>query len=312
MIRKISVWKGLVAALVFTSAGCASFDKTVLHSVDDMLSKDGSGTVFTGDNDPQLVGDALPFAIKMYESLYVSDPTHAGMAKTLGMMYIVYAHAYVAGPAETLGDDRFTEKQAAQKRALNLFLRGRDYALNAVDLRHPGFKTLWNTRNKAALANFLVPFQRDDVPYLYWLAAGQMSALSLQPMAVELSLPVPLVLVCVDRAYDLDPNFQKSALDELMVSVYGSLPGSLGGNPALAEAHYDLAQKKTGGRSTGACLAYALSLDLPRQNKTHFVEMLNTVLAVDPAANPGTTLATILDQDKARWYLAQVNDLFVE
>jgi len=305
-------WLGpLVVGLFLTLAGCASLDQSVVHSINDILSKDGNNTVFTGDNDPKLVGDALPFTIKMYESLAASDPTHPGMARTVGMLEIMYANAYVAGPADYLGVEHFAEKQAAQKRALNLYLRGRDFVLKSIDLRYPGFLSAWRSPD-GALESYLVKFQKSDVSSLYWVVAGQLSAFSLNPMDLELSFPVPKVLKLLTRAYALDPDYQKAALEELLVTVYASLPPTMGGDPELARVHFALAQQKTGGKSTSAFLAYATGIDLPQQNKAHFVELLNKVLAVPAESDPDTTLSTLLNQERARWYLSQVDDLFID
>jgi hypothetical protein len=56
----------LVPVLVLlTSTGC-SLKRLAVNSVAGMLSSSGSSTVFTGEDDPQLVADALPFAMKLY------------------------------------------------------------------------------------------------------------------------------------------------------------------------------------------------------------------------------------------------------
>ena len=139
-----------------------------------------------------------------------------------------------------------------------------------------------------------------------------MAAFSTNPMDMNLSAPVPKVIKLLNRAYELFPDYQKATLDELFVSVYASLPAEMGGDPAKALVHYDLAQKKTAGQSSGAYLARATGIDLPKQNKAHFVEMLNKVLEIDAQADPDTTLPTLLNQEKARWYLGQLDDLFIE
>jgi len=312
MNKKILARSTASLVVLLTLSGCVSFDKVALNIVGDTLSAEGSNTVFTGDNDPKLVGDALPFAIKMYESLSSANPTHVGMSRSVGMLYVMYANAFVAGPADYFGLDRFDEKQAAQKRAVNLYLRGRDFVLKALELKYPGFTSAWEGRDTAKYQAFLPRFKKADVSSLYWFSAGHMAAFSIEPMDLNLSTPVPKVMKLLVRAYELDPDFQKATLDELFVSVYSSLPAELGGDPAQALVHYDRALAKTDGKATGAFLARATSIDLPKQNKTHFVEMLKQVLNVDAEADPDATLVTLLNQERARWYLAQLDDLFIE
>jgi len=63
---------GALFILGLLLSGC-SIKKMAMNMVGNALTGDG-GTVFLSDNDPELVGDALPFAIKMYESL--TEPAH--------------------------------------------------------------------------------------------------------------------------------------------------------------------------------------------------------------------------------------------
>ena len=71
MKTKSFVLLGLLC--LFLSVSC-SINKMAINAVSDTLSGTGSADVFTGDPDPELVGDALPFAIKMYEALLAKNP----------------------------------------------------------------------------------------------------------------------------------------------------------------------------------------------------------------------------------------------
>ncbi len=58
--------RGLVLALII-SLGACSLEKMALKKVAGMLSGPAStADVFSSDNDPDFVGQALPFAIKLY------------------------------------------------------------------------------------------------------------------------------------------------------------------------------------------------------------------------------------------------------
>ncbi|MCX6573099.1 MAG: TRAP transporter TatT component family protein, partial [Candidatus Aminicenantes bacterium] len=73
-------------ALVLSLGGC-SIEKMAVNKAAGMLSGSGSADVFSSDNDPDLVGEALPFAIKFYESLLASVPDHAGLRLRTGSLY---------------------------------------------------------------------------------------------------------------------------------------------------------------------------------------------------------------------------------
>jgi hypothetical protein len=66
-----------------------SIEKLALNKAADMLSASSGNDVFTRDNDPELVGDALPFAIKFYESLLASVPNHQGLRLRTGSLYVM-------------------------------------------------------------------------------------------------------------------------------------------------------------------------------------------------------------------------------
>jgi hypothetical protein len=128
-----------VMLVLFFLPAC-SIKKLAMNQVANALTTQTSSTVFSGDNDPELVGDALPFAIKLYESLMAADPGHIGLKLKTGSLYIMYANAFLQTPALMLPGSEFKMQEFNYKRAKNLYLRGRDILLAALELKHPGFR----------------------------------------------------------------------------------------------------------------------------------------------------------------------------
>jgi hypothetical protein len=62
----------LMLALAVALSGCAMFKRKAVGMVADTLAS--SGDVFTRDDDLELVGQAIPFGLKLYESLLDSSP----------------------------------------------------------------------------------------------------------------------------------------------------------------------------------------------------------------------------------------------
>src|SRR4030095_6636214 len=122
----------LVTVCAAGSAGC-SLKKIALNTVASTLSE--VGTTFTSDEDVKLVGDALPFALKFYESILESTPTHQGLLVATCGAFTQYAYAYVETDAEALPSIRSAEIQALRDRALKLYLRGRGYCFRAMNAR---------------------------------------------------------------------------------------------------------------------------------------------------------------------------------
>jgi len=272
-----------------------------MNMIADALTGEGSADVFAGDPDPQLIGDALPFAIKMYEALLSQNPTHQGLMLTTGSLFIMYANAFVQGSAEKLAHYEWQQREAALARAKQLYLRGIAILDNALEARHRGFRQAM--ANEEVRDSFLRRFRREDVGLLYWAVAGGLSAYSIDLLNFELSARIPEWNAMIHRAYELDPNFGGWALNEFFIIFYASLPEVLGGNLELARHHFRLAVEKSGGTSTSAFLSYARNIDIPAQDYDNFRYNLEKALAIDVDVNVSTRLVNIINQRKARWLL---------
>jgi predicted anti-sigma-YlaC factor YlaD len=272
------------------------------------LTGEGSSSVFTGDTDPQLVGDALPFAIKMYESLLSANPDHQGLMLTTGSLFIMYANAFVQGPAEILPSSEWEARENALHRSKQLYLRGYGMLYNALDKKFPGFKQA--TVENGAMQSILNKCKKNDVSLLYWAVAGGLSAYSIDVLDYELSSHIQEWSAMIHRAYELDPDYSGAALDEFFILFYASLPELLGGDLERAEYHYKLAIEKTKGNSAGAYVSYAQSVCVPAQDYDTFKDCLEKAVAINPNIDVSTRLVNIITQRKARWLLDNAWTLF--
>jgi predicted anti-sigma-YlaC factor YlaD len=276
--------------------------------VADALTGTGSSTVFTGDNDPQLVGEALPFAIKMYEALLGEAPDHRGLIVTTGSLFVMYANAFVQGPAEFLPSVRYEERQTARLRAKKFYLRGIDILMRGLEGKAPGIQGA--SVEKGDLLPLLEKLQKDDVPLLYWCAAGTLAAFSLDPFDFSLGQEAPDCMAYIDRAYKLDPDFNAGALDDLYLLAYASLPPAMGGNPSLVDLHFRRSLEKSGGKLAGPYVSYAQAVALPAQDYENFRSCLQKALEIDTDADPSNRLVNIISQKKARELLDRAGDYF--
>lgn len=298
----------LLLAVCSMVASCA-VDKLAVGMIADALSADGSNTVFTGDDDFQLVADAIPFGIKFYESILAMQPEHAGMRRMVGSMYVMYANAFVQGPAEYLPADQIDERFRQEQRAGKFYLRGRTMVVDALEQKYPGFREAVLEGQPDAI---LVKMNKEDVSSLYWLTAGWFGAFSLDNLNVALSLKIGNAVKCLDRAYALDPDWQQGSLDELYIQILASLPPELGGSVEQAQRHYERALKLNGGTSCGTYLAWAGSVLINRQDRQGFVAAMEAILAIDPEKAPAIRLQNAMAQKKARWYLDHLDEFFLE
>jgi len=286
----------LCSLLIVICTGC-----TVNTLVADALTGDGGSTVFTGDSDPKLVGDALPFAIKMYEALLDSSPKHQGLRLMTGSLFIMYANAFVQGPAEMLPSGEWRQRENEMKRAKQLYLRGLEILYGALDLKYKGFSKAG--ADEKAFQALLKKCKKEDVGLLYWAVAGGMAAYSLDIFDFDLGTRLPEWRMMIQRAYELNPDYNGAALDEFLLLYYASLPEMMGGSKERAKEHFNKALEKTNGKSTGAFISYAQAICVPAQDYDTFEDCLKKALAVDPDADASTRLVTVINQRKARWLL---------
>lgn len=296
---------GLLAT--FLVASC-SLEKMALKKVAGMLSSSSSGSVFTSDNDPDLVGDALPFALKLYESLLASIPDHEGLRLTTGSLYIMYANAFIQTPADMTPRREIETKEALLKRAKNLYLRGRDILLVALEKKNP---SLLNQLKEREHEEALAPFGANDIPFLYWTAMGWLGAVAADPFDMKLLLTLPQAGALMKRVVALDPDYGRGAVDTFYVAYYGSLPDYMGGDLVKARDHFERAVAAAGEGDTSPLLVMAMTVSVKEQNSTEFKDLLERLLAVDPDAYPENRLVNLLNQRKARWLLQNIEDFFV-
>ncbi|MDR1862654.1 MAG: TRAP transporter TatT component family protein [Treponema sp.] len=293
--------------ITFLLSGC-SINKMATRAVANALTGAGAGTVFTGDSDPRLVGDALPFAIKMYEALLDTQPDHQGLILTTGSLFVMYANAFVQGPAEMLPRTEYRERREERERARLLYLRGVGILRSGLDKKYPGFN---EAGREGKLDAYLARLKKEDVPLLYWTVAATLSAYSLDPFNLELGMRIPELSAMIQRAYELDPDFNGGAIDDFYILFYGSLPPFLGGDKSKADIHFKLAVEKSGGMSAGPYISYAQAVSIPAQDYETFKEYLETALAVDPDANPSNRLVNIISQRKAQYLLDNASNYFL-
>ncbi|MCK5056961.1 MAG: TRAP transporter TatT component family protein [Candidatus Aminicenantes bacterium] len=296
-----------VLFIVGGSSSC-SIKKMAIKQVANALTAPGGSTVFTGDNDPELVGDALPFAIKMYESLLVSAPNHRGLQLVTGSLYVMYANAFLQTPAGMLTEDEYEEQEFLLKRAKNLFIRGRDILLKALDKKHPGFlKQIHGKKYKEAVR----PMKHDDIELLYWAGAGWMGAFSIDPFDMEIGITLPRAAALMDKVMVLNPNYGDGAIHDFFILYYGSLPEYMGGNLKLAREHFEKAEKLSQGKSGSSYISLATTVSVKNQDHEEFSKLLKKVLEIDPEADPDNRLINTLNRRKALWLLDHIGDYFL-
>jgi len=293
--------------VIAAGAGGCSIKKIAVNKLGNALAS--TGTTFEGDDDPDLVGDALPFALKLMESLLAESPRHTGLLLATTSGFTQYSYGFVGQPAERAFTENVDESNKLRQRARRLYLRAHSYGMRALEVRYPGFGAALASECTTALARV----RKRDVPLLYWTAAAQGLAIDASKDDPEMIAQLPWVEAFIGRAMQLNETWSEGALPEFMMHLEAAR------NNAKAEEirvridrYYQRALRLSGGRRASLFVSFAESSSVPAQNRARFQEMLERALSIDPDQHVETRLANILAQRRARWLLGRIDELFLD
>jgi len=296
----------LVSAVLLATPGCATVKKVAINKIGDSLA--ASGTTFASDDDVELVGQAVPFSLKLIESLLAESPKHAGLLTAAASGFTQYANVYVHQDADVIETQDLEKAAAMRARARRLYLRARDYGLRGLDVRHRGFSQALRRESKAAVR----VARTSDVPLLYWSAASWGLAISLSKDNPDLIADQPIVQDLIDRAYELDPDFDVGAIHGFLISYELARQGAGGDATVRAKRHFDREVALTNGQLASPFVSFAEAVSVPNQDRAAFDAMLQRALAIDANARPEWRLENLVMQRRARWLLSREADLFIK
>jgi len=290
--------------LLLLGTGC-SIKKFAVNRVGDALA--GGGTTFASDDDPDLIRAAVPFSLKLMESLLAESPRHDRLLFATASGFTQYAYAFVQMDADQLEDQDFSAAEALRARAKRLYLRARDYGLRGLEGRHPGFGAHLRADPRRAVTAARVK----DVPLLYWTAASWGSAVSLAKDDPDLIKDVPQVEALIDRAEALDPDWSDGAIQSFLITYEMARQGATGDPAERSRRHFERAVALSRGQQAGPYVSLAEAVCVQKQDLSQFDALLAQALAVNPDATPEYRLVNLVMQRRARWLQSRRGDLFL-
>jgi predicted anti-sigma-YlaC factor YlaD len=265
------------------------------------------GDVFASDDDPELVRDAVPFALKAMESLLASSPEHKGLLTALCKGFTQYAVAFVREDAEESGDPAV--RRAGMDRARRLFLRAKEYGMRGLSVGREGFSPGLSADPSAAAARV----DGEDVPLLYWTGAAWSLAVSASPDDPSLLADLPRIEALMRRALALDERFDAGAIHEYFVAFDGGRPEAMGGSIERARHHMERAMELSAGRKISPLVTFAETVSVRTQDRKGFLDLLDRALAFDARSEaPEYRMANLVSQRRARWLKGRVDELFLD
>lgn len=295
---------GLVAMASLLCAGC-SMTKFAANRAGDALS--GTGTAFASDDDPELVKAAAPFSLKLMESVLEHTPEHRDLLLSACSGFTQFAYAFIEQEADEISVTDFGASQPVHARARRMYLRAREYGLRGLEVEYPRLRERLHEDPKAALRQA----KEDDVPLLYWTAASWGKAISLSKDDPHLLADISTVEALIDRALELDPNFERGSIHTFLISYEMIRARGAGEARDRAKRHFDRAIELTDGKSAAPYLALAEATCIPAQDRATFESLLQKALAVDPDLVAKDRLINTVMQKRARWLLGRLDELFL-
>jgi predicted anti-sigma-YlaC factor YlaD len=290
--------------LVLALPAC-SLRKIAVNSLGNALAKGGPN--LASDEDPDLVGDAVPFGLKTMEGLLLESPRHKGLLFATASGFTQYAYGWVQLEADFVEAQDLAKATVMRNRAQRLYLRALDYGFRGLEVDYPGLRERLRLDPEAALART----KKENAPLLYWTAAAWGAAMALKINDSELSADQGLAEALARRALALDETYDAGAIHDFFIA-YEAGRSSVGGSIEKARRHFDRALQIAGGRRAFPYVSFAESASVSRQNKQEFKALLEQALAVDVSKPSDYRLANVLAQRRARWLLSRTDELFVE
>jgi predicted anti-sigma-YlaC factor YlaD len=298
---------GVAATLVIvvlTGSGC-SIKKIAANKMADSLAAQ-SASSFATDDDPELVGSALPFTLKLMESLLEEVPQHRGLLFATSSGFTQYSYVWVQEPAEEIEVRDMAQAERLRLRARKLYLRARDYGIRGLEVKHRGFGTALRQNPKTVVKTT----RKTDVSLMYWTAVSWAAAISVGKDDPDLVADQPIVEALIDRCAELEPDFDNGAIDGFLITYESARQGAKGDFAVRSRQHFDRQVQLTGGQLAAPFVALAETVSVSKQNRNEFESMLKRALAVDPNAKAAWRLNNVVMQRRARWLLSREDELF--
>lgn len=297
----------LISILLVLTVSACSPKRYAVNSVGDMLAEGDS--VYESDDDIVLIGEALPFSLKLVESLLLESPEHRGLLLTASRGYVLYAYAYVHYEAELASLVDLDRVRELRTRARKLYMRGFGYAMRALELSYPGFEEELAMDPSRAVLQMSATSAAADLPYLYWSAAALGLAISVSKHEPALLARLPEVEALLDRSLVLDESWDQGALHEFRITWAAAQ--RTGANESVLRSHYERALELSNGERASLFVSLAEAVSIPNQDRDEFRSLMDKAMAVDLDANPRNRLMNAIAKRRAQWLLDRIDELIL-
>jgi tetratricopeptide (TPR) repeat protein len=242
-------------------------------------------------NDPDTVADALPAYLIMLEASATGDAENESLMFSTANMYGAYL---------SLLPDDVIRKQRLSRKSL-------DFALQGGCLHDQSWCGL-QQKSFDDLRSLIAQTDIDDIDSLYSIAAAWTAWIQANKSDWNAIAQLAQVKLILQRVLELDETYKQGTAHVYVAVMESLVPETLGGNPELAQQHFQRALQLTPDNLMINVL-YAKHYARMAFDRDLHDNLLKKVLKANAAA-PGLTLINTLAQQQAQQLLDNANDYF--
>ncbi len=215
------------------------------------------------------------------------------------------AFGFIMENAERELDEDYKIGLTIYTKANKYFVRAVILGENYMSQRYHGFGEWLNYS-----PNNDINFGNDDVEALYWLAAAYGGAVSSSRGNPEWVIQLPKVGKLLNKALEIDPNWNYGSLYSAMIPYSLSRPDAPVNASDVAEGYYRKAIIASGGSDLSSHVSYSENVLIASQNRSEFVRLLTFVLESNHRGIKELEVGNYMAKKRAQWLLGRTEELF--
>ncbi|GJL80048.1 MAG: hypothetical protein NPINA01_30370 [Nitrospinaceae bacterium] len=246
------------------------------------------------ETDPDLAEKAIPANLKLMEGFLKGDEKNLTLLHGLAEGFCSYAFSFV--------------EEKHPDRASALYLRGKEYALRAIEA-----ETDVKGMDKLGLERFEIALKKmgpKHVPSLFWLGQCWGGWLMLSLDIPNAFADVSKVELLMNLVLELDETYHFAGPHTFLGAFYGSRSKLLGGDPKKSRKHFLKSMELTSNRFLLSRVLYAKTYAVQVQDKNLFEHQLKAVIETPSNILPEQRLANEVAKIKAKRLLELSGELF--
>jgi len=306
-----SQWLVLLIAIMSMVSGACSPRKLLIAHVGRII--DAGQPAYEQETDLYLLSHAFPSHVKLLEGLSVSDPHNPELLILIARLYAGYAFTILETESEAL---RYGQppivglgltRESLEKEISHCFKTGAEFALNALARNHPDIRDHLGQAGRAVA--YFDTLQPADVPALFWYGFNLAGYVLHNLQSVSAMSQAYQVESAMRRVIALDPAYYYASAHLVLLGYYASRPPLMGGNPELAQKHYNQHLLLIPQAMRLRELYWARYYLVQRQQRADFISAMSA-LSAEVAPESRFPLLDSVSAKRAAMYLNVVDHFF--